>query len=525
MKYFVFRNATIERFFQFLPTGFSGYEDVSSVEEAERYIWFYLSPIAENEVAAQKVKHYVDLLQMTASKIGADKMLIVFTIKDIFNVKTVLSDNALADAVSYYNDALYELSKQSRNIKVIDFDDFCSRYPLIELIDWKFYFVSQMGLNPRLAADFGSWCSSQLNAIELKRKKVLVLDLDNTLWGGILGEDGIEGVALGGDYPGKAFSIFQHLILELSKQGVILAVCSKNNIEDVRQMWKLHPDVVLKEEYFASLRINWNNKADNIREIAEELNIGLDSFVFLDDNPTERELIKSYIPEVVVPDFPEKPYDLPMFFKDVAERYFSIYNITTEDKDKTQQYKENAVRATMHKSFTNMENYIRSLEIVLSIKDANDLTIVRASQMTQKTNQFNLTTHRYIDADLRQIINNEGKIFTLSVSDKFGNSGITGLCIIKIEGKNAEFDSFLLSCRVLGKDIEKAFAKYVLKTLQSEGIEQVKATYIPTIKNTQVADFYDRVGFTCLHSEDAIKNYIIDLRQQEIELSQNYRYL
>jgi FkbH-like protein len=526
MKYFIFRNATVERFFQNLGAVFSGYEDVSVIDtNVDRYIWFYLAPIAENKLVADKIHYYADLLRMTAEKIPTGKMFIVCTIKDIFTIHSVSSDKTITDAVNDYNLVLHELASRYGNIKVIDFSRFLVHYASEELIDWKYYFISQMALNPRLAGVFQEWFSVQVQAIELKRKKCLVLDLDNTLWGGILGEDGMNGVALGGDYPGSAFLFFQRQILELSQQGIILAVSSKNNIEDVRQMWNEHPDVALKEEHFAALRIDWNNKADNIREMAQELNIGLDSFVFLDDNPSERELVKKYLPEVTVPDFPEQPYLLPAFFKKVVEQHFSVYALTEEDKVKTEQYKANALRVNAQRSFTNMEEYIRSLEIVLRIAEVNDLTLSRAAQMTQKTNQFNLTTRRYTDADLKNMLHVGSRIFTLSVSDKFGDSGLTGTCIVKIEKDKAMIDSLLLSCRILGKGIEKAFVKHVLRALQSEGIVEVSASYIPTTKNSQVAGFYKDVGFVIKNEDEKqVKHYRLNLSKETITLSPNYKF-
>jgi FkbH-like protein len=526
MKYFVFRNATVERFFQHLNVEFSGYEDISVISvDADRYIWFYLAPVEGNKSIAEKIRHYADLARMTAEQIPAGKMFIVFTIKDIFTIQSISSDRTIGDAVNDYNSTLYTLASQYGNIKVIDSSHFLERYTSEELIDWKYYFISQMGLNPRLSGAFQEWCTAQIQAIELNRKKCLVLDLDNTLWGGVLGEDGVNGVALGGDYPGKAFLFFQHQILELSRQGVILALSSKNNLEDVRQMWREHPDIALKEEHFAAIRIDWNNKADNIREMAQELNIGLDSFVFLDDSPSERELIKKYLPGVTVPDFPEQPYMLPAFFKKTVEQYFSVYDLTEEDKTKTEQYKANAIRANVQRSFTNMEEYIRSLEIVLKIAEANESTLSRVAQMTQKTNQFNLTTCRYTDADLAKMLHSGHRIFTLSVSDKFGDSGLTGTCIVKIEKDKVAIDSLLLSCRILGKDIEKAFVGHVLKTLQMEDVATVSASYIPTAKNSQVAGFYESLGFDLENEdEEQSKYYKIDLSKTVITLSLNYKF-
>jgi FkbH-like protein len=261
------------------------------------------------------------------------------------------------------------------------------------------------------------------------------------------------------------------------------------------------------------MRINWNNKADNIREMAEELNIGFDSIVFLDDSPSERELVKRFLPEVTVPDFPAKqPYMLPVFFKKTVEQYFSVYALSEEDRAKTAQYKANAQRSQAQRSFANMDEYIRWLEIELTVADVNDVTITRAAQMTQKTNQFNLTTRRYADAELRDKLATGGRIFTLSVRDRFGDSGITGLCIVDLKDDTAYLDSFLLSCRVLGKHIEDAFLIFVLNQLKQQNIKTVQAKYIPTSKNMQVKDFYPENGFRVIaRDEEGCTEYSLDM--------------
>lgn len=526
MKYFIFRNATIERFFSGLEAEFSGYGDISQIGEADRYIWFYMAPLKYGHAAiGEEIKNYIKLLELTLSRIDSGKMFIVFTLENIYSVNTVTSQSKIGDAVRYYNSAVYELAEKYGNVKAVDFAGFLRKYPDSELLDWKYYFISQMGLNPRLASAFKEWLNANIRAIKLKRKKCLVLDLDNTLWGGVLGEDGIDGIKLGGDYPGNAFLMFQHQIEELGKQGVILAACSKNNIEDVRELWAAHPECPLKEANFSILKINWNNKADNIRQMAAELNIGLNSFVFFDDNPTERALVRQEIPEVEVPEFPEQPYELPVFLKETAEKYFAVYSLTKEDISKTEQYKTNALRNSVKSQFTNMEEYIRSLEIVLKIAKANEVTLPRVAQMTQKTNQFNLTTQRYADADIKSLMDAGALVYTLSVKDRFGDNGITGAAIVKIDEKSASFDSFLLSCRILGKDIEKAFLAFVLRKLKDMGIEKIHAAYLPTTKNKQVENFYDNNYFSCINTQsDGTKHYELNMADAEIEPSNNYKF-
>lgn len=521
MSLFVFRNNTVERFF---PRDyiFSGYDDISFVPtNANGYVWFYQAPVGYNrEASVQEIQGYQQKFNFVLAQIDANKTVIALTMEDICAVPFTDDDYAVRIAIEQYNTALFEAEKVHSNLKVLDYSEFTHNYPVADLFDWKFYFISQMGINPKLTKDFQAWWKRKLESVALKRKKCVVLDLDNTLWGGVLGEEGISGIKIGGDYPGKAFDFFQKSLLHLSKAGVILAICSKNNEHDVLEAWEKNPFMVLKKEHFAAYRINWTDKATNIKELAEELNIGLDSFVFVDDNPTERELIKQMLPMVSVPEFPAQPYELPMFFKQLVNDYFKIYSITNEDKKKTEQYKANAARAQAQHSFTDFGAFLESLDIQITIESANEFNIPRIAQMTQKTNQFNLTTKRYTDADVKGFLVDGWKIWCIRVADRFGDNGITG-CIM-VNGN--EIDTFLLSCRILGKGIEKAFIKKILAILKESGVKTVKAAYFPTAKNVQVADFYDRCGFPCVaENPEGSKEYALDLKSANLEIEKYYR--
>jgi len=518
---FVFRNNTIERFFP-QDYEFSGYDDVSFIpKDADGYIWFYQAPIKfDNGLLAEEVNAYLQKFRFVMDRVDPNKTFIAFMMDLIYTVPLFNGDFRVKEAVVQYNAGLLEAASIHSNIKVVDITEFTRQYPAKELMDWKFYFLSQMGLNPRMANDFKAWFAKKLDQIALKRKKCVVLDLDNTLWGGVLGEDGIDGIKIGGDYPGKAFLYFQEALLELSKNGVILTVCSKNNEQDVLEAWEKNPFIVLKKEHFAACRINWQDKANNIKELAEELNIGLDSFVFVDDNPTERELVKQLLPMVSAPDFPVQPYELPEFFKRLVEDYFMVYAITDEDTKKTEQYKANALRSESQKQFADFEAFLKSLEIRLTIEAANEFNIPRIAQMTQKTNQFNLTTKRYTDADIKTMLAEHWKVYCVSVNDKFGDSGITG-CIL-VNGD--EIDSCLLSCRVLGKGIEMAFIKRILQVLKADGNKKIKAKYIPTVKNAQVKEFYERCGFDCVsETEFGEKEYFADLEKMDLNIKDYYK--
>jgi len=516
MKHFVFRNSTVEPFFAGAEYSFSGYDDISVVPaDAQSFTWFYLVPFnpVETLLLAQ-ISSFYNNLELVLRRIPADRVFYVFTLQDIVNQRVVSGNFSVVRAIDDYNQRIRELSERYSNVRIIDFSLFARQYSSEKLIDWKFYFLSKMQLNPRLAVDFKRWLDRQRQAISLKRKKCVIVDLDNTLWGGVLGEDGFNGIKIGGDYPGNAFASFQAALLELVRSGVILAVCSKNNESDVLEAWEKNPEILIKGEQIAISRINWNSKADNVREIVEELNIGMDSVVFIDDNPAERELIRKLLPSIEVPDFPEQAYMLPAFVNDLIEKHFGVYNLTDEDRGKTQQYKANAKRSEFQKAFTDFSEYLASLEIEIQLQKASEFTIPRIAQLTQKTNQFNLTTRRYTTADISRYVDSGHLVYCIGVRDKFGDHGITGLVIILVNGecKTAEIDSLLVSCRILGKGIEEAFVSTVLFKLKALGYETVFASFVETSKNEQVRTFYDRLGFVLVSEQQGEKKYSIDLR-------------
>ena len=504
---FVFRNYTIENLFD-ESVRFSGYGDISEIPQSAVYVWFYNAPIgADHASIVNEITGIGDKLKMVAAKIPSSSPFYILTLENLFPTHISLSDNSVADAITQVNLTAHELATTHSNIRVIDFNEFLQQYTPQEWINWKFYFLSQMIISPSIAGEFKMWWEKKLSVLTTPRKKCLVLDLDNTLWGGVLGEDGAAGIKMSGDYPGNAFAYFQESLLDLAHNGVIITVCSKNNEEDVKELWDKNPFMKIGPKDIAAYRINWNNKADNIREIAKELNIGLDAMVFIDDNPTERELVRQELPMVAVPEFPNRPYKLMEFYRSIVADYFQTYTLTNEDRNKTAQYKANALRATELSRFTNLTDFIKSLNIQIDLHKANEFTVTRIAQMTQKTNQFNLTTHRYSEADINAFMAHKDTVYCISVSDKFGDNGITGAIIITYSGKTAEIDTFLLSCRILGKNIETVFIKTVLNLLLKKGVKEVKATYIPTQKNSQVANFYDSIGFTLTSEKEGTKSY------------------
>lgn len=514
---YIFRNYTVENLFGD-SAQFSGYDNISEIPESDSYLWLYTAPIgAVIGHTVTEINGIADKLRFVANAIPASAPFYIFTLENLFKVVVSDSDRAVEDAISAVNDLAWKIAAEKPNVRVVDFGEFLSRYNPDTWISWRFYFISQMIINPAIATDFKEWWSKKLRELNLPRKKCLVLDLDNTLWSGVLGEDGISGVKMNGDYPGNAFMYFQEALVSLANCGVILTVCSKNNEADVLELWEKNPFVKLGPKHIAAYRINWQNKADNIRELAKELNIGLDSMVFVDDSPTERELVRQQLPMVAVPDFPKRPYALMEFYKVLVNDYFRTYRLTNEDLAKTEQYKANAQRASEQAKFTDLTDFIRTLDIHIDIIKANEFNIPRIAQMTQKTNQFNLTTRRYSEADINSFINAGADIYCISVRDKFGDNGISGEIIVSNCGEIATIDTLLLSCRILGKDIETAFVKSILNLLYDKGVRCVKAEYIATAKNSQVADFYDKLGFKILSKEDGVKKYELKLESlQEI---------
>lgn len=513
MKAFIFRNFTVEPLFGHIRGAlFSEYGGTHLPDnDCDSLIWcYFLSPVASTEETLSEIDDFRNRLHLVKTQLGNTR-LIIFTLDGRYLPAWQVSDSRIADAVNEFNSELFHAAQGQANIKIINVGRFLDTIPVDQLIDEKYYYLSQMILNPLLAKPFQKWFDGQIRAINGQRKKCLVIDLDNTFWGGILGEDGLEGIKLGNSYPGNCYLDFHKQLKQLQRNGILLAICSKNNEEDVWHAFDNHPDILLKKEDFVSTRINWSNKADNLREIASELNIGLDSLVFIDDNPAEREIIKQLAPDVQVPDFPEKVHLLPSFFQAVCSNYFLAYQLTSEDIAKTEQYKANFLRTQNSKSFTSITEYLQSLETKIRIDKANQFNIPRIAQLTQKTNQFNLTTKRYTEEDITSRSENGALIFCASVSDRFGDNGITGAGIVDLIGNEVAIDSYLLSCRILGREIEYALIKEVLNFLFEKGYRKVTARYIPTAKNRQTENFYEKLGFAFVGDEEGHRAYQLEM--------------
>src|SRR5262245_3647249 len=396
----------------------------------------------------------------------------------------------------------------------LDLDEVVQQLGRESFFDLRYWYSARFPFTAGAAREIARKVIGVGAILKFPRAKVIVLDADNTLWGGLIGEEGIHGIALGPDYPGNAFVDFQRRILDYQQRGLILALCSKNNPADVDEVLKQHPHQLLRDEHFAAQRVNWLPKPDNLISLAEELNLGLDSFVFIDDSEHECAAVRHRLPEVEVIQTPAKPVDVPACLEHVAR--LEVLSLTAEDLAKTELYaqerrrRESRLRADS--SGTGQGDYLASLGMKMQISLNDSRHVARLSQMTQQTNQFNLTTRKYNDHQIGEFIRSgEWLVADFSLADVFGDSGIVGLALFHSgTPEHAELDTFLMSCRVIGREAESAFLHAVLRQLAGQGTNEVVADYKPTAKNSLVKDFLPAQGFT--KSEDG--RYRRDLRRE-----------
>ncbi|MFO0944466.1 MAG: HAD-IIIC family phosphatase [Planctomycetota bacterium] len=386
------------------------------------------------------------------------------------------------------------LSEISARVCVVDLDWQARSIGYAALRDERLWYLGRMRLSPVGLATLAECVGRSLAAVQGKVRKVAVLDLDNTLWGGVIGEAGLKGIKLGDEGIGLAFQDFQRELLKLHDSGIVLALCSKNEAADAWEVFDRHPGMILKRDHIAAARINWQDKATNISELAEELNLGLDSFVFFDDSPFERDWVTKALPMVAVPSIPEDPTSRPEFLRKLA--YYLRTNVTDADRKRTESYRADGLRRELKSKVTSFEDFLVSLDLELTIAPVDETTIARGAQLCQRTNQFNLTTVRHALADLERFQKDANyRMYTMAVRDRFGDSGITGLAILRREKDDVIVDTFLMSCRVLGRKLETAFLRYLVGVAKDWGASRMQGIFIPSAKNAQVANFYPDHGF------------------------------
>jgi FkbH-like protein len=420
------------------------------------------------------------------------------------------SPDGQTSKIVWLNQQLRALAVSHTGVTVLPFEALVSRIGRDRFYDERKWLTARMPVAAGALWPLASECVRMVLPLMGKVCKALVVDLDNTLWGGIVGEDGPHGIKLSAEYPGAAYRALQRAILDLYERGVIIAVASKNNPADAMEVIERHPGMLLRPHHFSALQISWNEKAHSLRTIAAELNIGIDSLAFIDDNPVEREHVRIQVPEVYVIDLPTDPMGYAEALRSAP--VFERTVLTSEDRARGRLYAADRARTTLEKASGSVEEFYRSLEMAMTIDGATPGAVARIAQLTQKTNQFNVTTRRY---DEQQIVAFAGRsdmgVYSCAVKDKFGDNGLVGVAITRQDGTAWEIDTFLLSCRVIGRTVETAFLSHLADRARAAGARTLRGWYLPTKKNAPAKDFYSRHRFQAISENDSGVLWELDL--------------
>ena len=406
----------------------------------------------------------------------------------------VRTDSAIGTFIERLNSKLNTLVRQMPGVHVIDYARAAAQCGLDRWVDPRTYYTARIPVArehwPALSQCYAAYIRAALG-MDLK---CIVLDLDNTLWGGVLGEDGPDGIHLGESYPGIAFRRFQQYLLGLYDHGYILAISSKNNEEDVLQVLSTHPAMVLRERHFAAIKANWQEKAQNIRDISKEINISIDHMLFVDDNPVEIEKVRLALPGITCLQIESPPLNFTVQFGGL--RCFGKLLITEEDRLRGQQYFDDRQRREFKQSVEAIDDFYCSLAQHMTIHSNYESHASRIAQLTQRTNQFNMTTIRLTEADVaRMMADPEYLLLTADLSDRFGDSGTIAFVQIRRGKQVWRIENFLMSCRVLGRTVEETLLNYIFERAAAEGVATIEAAYLPTKKNAPFAQFYPSRGF------------------------------
>ena len=419
---------------------------------------------------------------------------------------------------------IQDLAETQHHVYVFDLADTIAEIGRIRFYSNKMWYMSSMpysrdGLNAVYLE-----INRVLEAAFDSRRKIIALDLDNTLWGGVIGEDGIEGIELSDHKEGQRYHDFQRQLLEMKNRGIVLGIVSKNNEEDAEAAIRNHPAMLLRDDDFVSRKVNWENKSVNLKAMEDELNITEGGFIFIDDNPAERETVKGECPDMLVPDFPIDTTELFSFAEDIWFDYCRPLRILDEDLRKTQMYRNEAERKQEMGESLNLDDYIAKLEMVADIHRMRDAELERVVQLINKTNQFNVTTKRYTQAEVEEIAASpDHEIYVVYSSDKYGDSGLISVIIMTGSGADVRIDSFLMSCRVMGRKLEDV----IINELASEYQKKMIGEFIPTAKNAPVRDLYDKLGFSLVSENDGHKIYEFDAtgyRKKEFSYYKEIRF-
>jgi len=405
-----------------------------------------------------------------------------------------------SDAIRMVNRRLAEAVRTIPGAYVLDFDRVTANVGYRNARDERLWHLARAPLSAALMRELAREQAAYVHALTGVQRKCLVLDLDNTLWGGVVGEAGADGIALGATYPGSAFRQFQQAVQQLSRRGVLLAINSKNNADEAGQIIRSHPGMVLRAADFAASRINWREKSQNMIELAEELNIGLESMVFVDDDPAERARMRQALPAVFTIEMPADPTRYAEALLD--SRLFERVSLTDEDLRRTDMYREQRVREQARQASGTVEDFLKSLEMKVAIQPVDAASFPRVVDLLHKTNQFNLTSRRYPAAAVAEMMEDARHgVFHLHARDRFGDNGIVGVAIVERVNDVCRIDTLLLSCRVIGRSLETALLAYLAEWARGRGASVLEGEFVPTAKNAPAADVYRRHGFTRVNED------------------------
>ena len=475
-------------------------------QSAEKLVYeFYNSTKEEQkEFATQHLAKVAQYIETINSQLKCNIIYANFTelSENIFGNYGNKIDFSFIYQLRKINLGLMDLARQYKNLFINDLASLQNQYGRAFCFSPALYantgMVHSVDFLPMVAKN----TLDIIQSIQGKIKKCLVLDLDNTLWGGIIGDDGMEGIQVGNLGIGETFTKFQLWIRQLKERGIILAVCSKNEEKTAMEPFRDHPDMVLRLEDIAVFVANWDNKADNIRHIQSVLNIGFDSMVFVDDNPAERKIVRDHLPEVTVPELPVDPAEYLPYLQQL--NLFETASVTEEDGDRTRQYQEESKRISVKKSFVNEDEFLQSLEMTAHCNAFEKMEIPRIAQLSQRSNQFNLRTVRYTEEDIYRLAASPD-FYTLSfkLGDSFGDYGLVSVIILEKQNEEDLFiNTWLMSCRVLKRGLEQLVLNEIMEIAHQHGFKRIIGEYIPTAKNQMVKAHYQGLGFTALDKEN-----------------------
>ena len=464
-----------------------------------------LLPVVDQEKLAEERIGFISSVCENPSL--ASKKIIYFNYPEIgdtvFGSYTNKVESSFTFQLRKLNYELMLLSQKYPNLFICDVAELQNKFGRDKMFAPNSYANTEMVFRMDVLPFVASRVMDIISAVKGQFKKCVILDLDNTLWGGVIGDDGLEGIQLGhGLGVGKMFTEFQMWIKKLKQRGIIVCVASKNNEDTAKEPFEKHPDMVLKLDDIAVFQANWETKVDNIRTIQQILNIGFDSMVFLDDNPFERNIVRENIPAITVPELPEYPEDYLEFLYSL--NLFETASYSNLDKDRTKQYQVEAQRVTFSKSFTNEVDFLKSLNMVSTVDGFTKFNTPRVAQLSQRSNQFNLRTVRYTDADIEALAN-DPKVIDLSftLEDKFGDNGLIAVVIMKPLDKESLFvDTWFMSCRVLKRGMENFTLNTMIERARAAGYKKIVGEYLPTSKNKMVAEHYPQLGFTTIEGSE-----------------------